>query len=123
MQNESHSLVLTKCSSLYVSYFSDDFKKHLKKLTKRDSNLKQRILKKVEEMQNDPFRNSKEYIADLKGKRKMRVGDYRLIYAVCKDCRAKEYEKINNCHKCESKKEDSIVYFDVIHRPHGYDEL
>ena len=108
---------------MYVPYFSDDFEKHLKKLTKRDNNLKKRILGKVEEMKNDPYRNSKEYIADLKGKRKMRVGAYRLVYAVCEDCRAKGYEVLNQCFECESKKDNSIVYFDVIHRPHGYDEL
>lgn len=95
----------------------------MKKLTKRDNDLKKRILKKVEEMKALPYRKSKEYTADLKGKRKMRVGDYRLVYAVCEDCRAKEYERLNQCFGCEAMKDNSIVYFDVIHRPHGYDEL
>jgi len=107
---------------LYVAYFSDDFKKHLNKLTKRDTLLKKRILEKIEEMKNNPLRNSTELSGDFKGKHRIRVGDYRLIYAPCDDCRKKNYEKFNNCFGCDSRQSNSIVYFDVLHRSsHGYD--
>ena len=80
-------------------------------------------MNKVEEMRNDPIRNSIELNYDLKGKRRVRIGDYRLIYAVCLDCRQKGYTKFNQCYDCKSHNDNSIVYFDVIHRPHGYDDL
>jgi mRNA-degrading endonuclease RelE of RelBE toxin-antitoxin system len=108
---------------LYVPYFTDDFDKHFKKLTKKDNSLRHRILAKIDEMKKELPRNPIEYIGDLKGKWKMRVGDYRLLYAYCKDCRAKGYERLNECLECKSKDDTSIVYFDVIHRSDGYDDL
>ncbi len=108
---------------MYDAYFSDDFEKHFRKLTKRDGNLRNRLLSKIEEMKTEPPIRSIEYIGDLKGKWKMRVGDYRLLYAYCEDCKAKHYEKFNQCLDCETKDNDSIVYFDVIHREDGYDNL
>lgn len=108
---------------MYVPFFSDDFKKHLEKLTKRDIVLKKRVADQIEEMKNDPFRNSIELDYELKGKRRIRVGDYRLIYAVCIDCRKKGYTKFNQCYECESKNDNAIVFFDIIHRSKGYDYL
>jgi mRNA-degrading endonuclease RelE of RelBE toxin-antitoxin system len=108
---------------LYVPFFSDDFNKNFRKLTKKDNNLKNRIMQQVEEMKIDPFRNSIELEYDLKGKRRIRVGDYRLIYAVCDDCRKKGYDRLNQCYECGSKGNDAMVFFDIIHRSQGYDRL
>jgi len=108
---------------LYVPFFSDDFKKHLDKLTRKDNVLKKRIMNEVEEMKNDPYRNSIELDYDLKGKRRVKVGDYRLIYAVCEDCRKKGFTRFNQCYECKSHGDDSLIYFDLIHRSQGYDNL
>jgi mRNA-degrading endonuclease RelE of RelBE toxin-antitoxin system len=108
---------------LYVPFFSDDFKKHLEKLTRRDNVLNKRIINQIEDMKNDPYRNSIELSYELKGKRRVKVGDYRLIYAVCSDCRKKGYVKFNQCYDCKSKDDNTIIFFDVFHRSKGYDFL
>jgi len=47
---------------------------------------------RIEDMKIDPFRNSVELTYDLKGKRRVKVGDHRLVYAVCEECGKKGYE-------------------------------
>jgi mRNA-degrading endonuclease RelE of RelBE toxin-antitoxin system len=107
---------------LYEANLSDDFKENFRKLTKKDGTLRDRLLAKIEEMKAEKPRNPIEYIADLKGKWKARVGDYRMPYAYCQDCRQKGYERLNQCFECKSKTDSSIVFFDVFHRSKGYDE-
>jgi len=80
-------------------------------------------MNKIEDMKQDPYRNSIELIYELKGKRRVRIGDYRLIYAVCEECRKRGYIQFNQCYNCESKEDNSIIFFDIIHRPKGYDIL
>jgi len=108
---------------LYDAYFTDDFDKHFKKLTKKDGQLKNRLKTRIEEMKLEKPINPLEYTADLKGMWKMIVGDYRMLYAYCEDCRAKGYERFNQCFQCKEKDDSAIVYFDVIHRSEGYDNL
>jgi mRNA-degrading endonuclease RelE of RelBE toxin-antitoxin system len=108
---------------LYVPHFTEYFDKHFRKLTKKDNNLRQKILAEIDEMKKEPPRHPIEYLYDLKGKWKMKLGDYRLLYAYCKDCRTKSYERLNRCVGCDSKDDNAIVYFDVIHRSDGYDDL
>ena len=68
-------------------------------------------------------RNSEELTAAFKGKRRMYIGKagYRLIYSVCKECRGKGYGKNNSCLDCNSKDDDAVVFFDIIHRSNAYD--
>lgn len=107
---------------MYVAYFSDDFRKHLDKLTKRNSALKERILLKIQEMMNNPYRNSEELTGKFEGKRRIYVGKagYRLIYSICEDCRKKHYETFNSCLDCQKRDNNSVVFFDVLHRSKGY---
>jgi mRNA-degrading endonuclease RelE of RelBE toxin-antitoxin system len=107
---------------LYNAFFSDDFADHFRKLTKKDGVLKERLQSKIEEMKIEKPRNPIEYIADLKGKWKMRVGDYRMLYAYCEDCKQKRYERFNQCFDCDTKNDSPIVFFDVLHRSKAYDE-
>lgn len=74
-------------------------------------------------MRAEQPRNPIEYVADLKGKWKMRVGNYRMVYAYCEDCIAKGYDRLNQCYDCDSKNDNSIVFFDVFHRSKGYDDV
>ena len=107
---------------MYAAYFSDDFRKHLDKLTKKNITLKDRILSKIEEMMNNPFRNSEELIGKFKGKRRVYVGKagYRLIYSICEECREKHYETFNSCLDCQKRNNNSVVFFDVLHRSKVY---
>lgn len=115
-------LSMDKVFWLYDAHFSDDFDEHFRKLTKKDDSLKQRLKNKIEEMKVEKPKNPVEYIADLKGKWKERVGNYRMPYAYCEDCRQKGYERLNQCLDCHVKNKNSIVFFDVFHRSKGYEE-
>lgn len=112
---------MTKCSSLYVPYFSDDFEKNLKKLTRRSTVLRKRIQQKIDEMCDGIFGDTIDLAGNRgKGKSRVRMGNYRLIYAVCSECRENGYQMFNGCYDCEIKDDDSIIYFDVIHRSSEY---
>jgi len=106
---------------LYESYFTDDFRKNFKKLTKKDGKLKEHLKSRIEELKAEKPQNLVQYIADLKGKWKMRVGNYRVPFAYCEDCRDNNYEHLNQCMDCDSKNNNAIVFFDVFHRSKGYD--
>ncbi len=60
------------------------FSKYFRKLVRRDAHLNERAKSKIENMMEDPFRNSQELTAAFKGKRRMYLGKagYRLIYCV-----------------------------------------
>jgi len=106
---------------LFKAFFVDDFKKHLDKLTKKDAQLKARLHQRIEEMEMEQPHSQIGYVADLKGKWKMRVGDYRLIYAYCTDCQKQNFQRFNNCLECGSKGDDALIFFDVIHRSNDYE--
>ncbi len=61
------------------------------------------------------------YLGDLKGKWKMRVNDYRLIYAYCQDCKKYKHQSLNSCYGCGTKGDDALIFFDVIHRSNDYE--
>jgi len=107
---------------MHKAYFTQDFRKHLEKLTRRDSVLKERIASKIDDMMNDPIRNSEELVGAFKGKRRAYVGKagHRLIFGVCKECREKNYQDFNSCFECASKDISAVIFFDVIHRSEGY---
>lgn len=108
----------------YSAYLAPDFRENLEKLTRRNSQLKRMIEEKIQEMLNDPFRDSIPLVGRGKGKRRTRVGgNYRLIHAICRECREKGHDSINQCEDCEQKPDNSIVYFDVEHRKHAYDDF
>jgi len=106
---------------LYKAFFSQDFKKHFEKLVKRDSALRERVLVRINDMMEDPFRNSLELTAAFKGKRRVYVGKagYRLIYSVCKECGGKKSK--NHCSDCDSKGDDAVVFFDILPRSIAYE--
>ena len=91
-------------------------------MTKKDGVLKGRLKARIDEMKADKPINDIEYIGDLKGKWKARVGDYRMPYAYCEDCKLEHYERFNECFGCGSKSNNTIVFFDAFHRSKGYDE-
>lgn len=106
---------------MFTAFFTDAFKKHLEKLTKKDALLKSRLLEQVNELTTEHPFSQIGYVGDLQGKWKMRVNDYRLIYAYCMDCKKYNYHNLNNCYQCNLKDDNSIIFFDVIHRSNDYE--
>jgi mRNA-degrading endonuclease RelE of RelBE toxin-antitoxin system len=105
---------------LFTVFFSDDFKKHFEKLTKKDVSLKNRLRECIDEMAVKKPYSQIGYSGDLNGKWKMRVGDYRLIYVYCEDCRRCCHQVFNDCYRCCDRSGDVLIFFDVIHRSNDY---
>jgi len=79
-------------------YTTKRFQKDYKKLP---SNIKTRINSVVEELKSNPFKGS---LIKALGVRKLRVGDYRVLYLI-------------------DKENDRIVLLTVFHRRKGYKRL
>ena len=73
-------IILTKCSN-YEIIISPEAFKYLKKIYKKDKTNYKRIKEGINEIKEDPYRSNvmKHY---LKGTRKIRKGDYRIIFDI-----------------------------------------
>ena len=107
---------------MFTPYFTDVFGKNFHKLAKKDGVLKKRVETEIEEMKTDPYRNSRELVGEFLGKRRVKIGSHRFIYAICEECRKKKHDLILACYGCKEKADNSIIYFDLVHREGGYDD-
>ena len=58
-----------------------EFERTFKDLTKKDKQLKERIIKSIEKLRDNPY-SGKPLSYDLSGLRSLRVGKYRVIYKI-----------------------------------------
>ena len=99
---------------LYKPQFADDVKTY--------ASLKKQIEKKVESILEDPYHNTepleKKAGHDLRGLRSKRVDkNFRIIFAICEECRKLFPEKEKPCRYCDSTiPAKSVIFFTV--RPH-----
>lgn len=68
----------------YEAYFTDEFKKQLKKLKKKDKLLLDRIKSKIKEILENPY-HYKPLRNDLKGLRRVHVKSFILIFGLEKE--------------------------------------
>ena len=103
----------------YRCFQTDEFRRSFRKL---DSNVQKRIDKTIREtLFYQPY-ESKELVApELKGKRSLRVGNYRVIFAICEECRKLNYVRLNGCNDCRKHGTDDIIMFACTHRKHAYE--
>lgn len=49
----------------------------------------------------------------LKEKRKTRVGDYRIIFMICGECRSQQLERFmkTKCQFCDQVHDETVVFF------------
>jgi mRNA interferase RelE/StbE len=66
---------------MYILVFSDEFKRQLAKITKKDKILKERIIKKVLEIKENP-ESYKPLKYGLKGKRRTHIGSFVLFFEI-----------------------------------------
>ena len=73
-------IILTKCLN-YEIIISPEAFKHLKKIYRKDKTNYKRIKEGINEIKEDPYRSNvmKHY---LKGTRKIRKGNYRIIFII-----------------------------------------
>jgi mRNA-degrading endonuclease RelE of RelBE toxin-antitoxin system len=110
---------MKKFSQTYNKDFTEKFDKQLKKLG--DKVRIRRINAKVDEILEFPYRNIDFGVGRWRGKRKERVGDDRIFFAICAQCRKERHQINNNCHNCESIPDNTIRFFEIIDS-HKYNE-
>lgn len=102
---------MTKFSPDYVAVYSPDFPNALRKY----SAIRRLIQKKIEQIVHDPLGPQTERLGhDLVGLRSASVKkSFRLIFAVCEECRRLGYQAVNNCFDCADQPERTVYFFTV----------
>lgn len=98
--------------SEYQAVYEDRFARNLA----RYSNLRQRIRRRVEQIQANPYDRTERLGRvsgglDLRGCRSARVGrNFRIIFVICEECR-----RIADCQYCfcEGREEETVVFLTV----------
>ena len=60
---------------------TNEFRRRFKDLTKKDKPLRERVIKSIEKLKENPYAG-KPLSYDLAGLRSLRVGKYRIIYKI-----------------------------------------
>jgi ribosomal protein S17 len=102
----------------------DDFEKRIEWLKKKvDKSIAERIEKTIaQKIMEDPERATKRLQAQsLKPQRTLRIGDWRLFFIYCKECRKENYTQRWNCPNCSDVPDEALVLVDLERRPNAYD--
>lgn len=104
---------------LYTLNKTDTFVKSFRKL---DGNVQEMLDKTVRDaLSMEPFKTKRLVSPELKGKRSLRKGDFRIIFSICQECRKLGETRINNCTDCQMHEENNIIIFDCRRRKHAYE--
>jgi hypothetical protein len=89
---------------------------------KVDRTIAERIEKTVaQKIADDPERATKRLQAQaLKPQRTLRIGDWRLFFIYCKECRNEGYAQRWNCPNCGDVPNEALVLFDIEKRSDAY---
>lgn len=96
------------------------FSKNFRKLQRKRIPGLDRLKRAIEELRVDPHKNDTWLFHELAGKHKRRVGDYRIVLAICGECRKLGHTRVNRCTFCEEVGDNTLVLFDVGHRSSIY---
>ncbi|MGA2681878.1 MAG: hypothetical protein ABSF44_08775 [Candidatus Bathyarchaeia archaeon] len=96
-----------------------EFDKTLRKLHKPVQKLIDKIIQEV--LFLEPYESERLVSPKFKGKRSLRKGDYRVIFAICEECRKLHEDRINNCYDCNQYGSNNVMIFLCGHRKHIYD--
>jgi mRNA-degrading endonuclease RelE of RelBE toxin-antitoxin system len=96
-----------------------EFSKAFRKL---DKNTQKIIDKTIQfELTLQPYESKRLVASEFRGKRSFRKGDYRIIFAVCEECRLMGLVHLNACENCNKHATNDIILFVCGHRKHIYD--
>ena len=101
----------------------DDFDRKIEWLrNKVDKNIATRIEKAIpKKIGDDPKRATKRLQAEsLKPQRTLRIGDWRLFFIYCKECREEEHSMRWNCPNCGEIPNEAIVLVNLEKRENAY---
>lgn len=79
----------------YEPQYTKRFEKSLKKNV--PSNLRPRIEDGIKKLLEDPYHNTEFCKGLWRGKRKLRVGEYRVVFVICEECQKLNHKVHNRC--------------------------
>ncbi len=94
----------------YDIYSTSKFDRALKRL---DNPIATRIQEGLTDISTEPYTKSEQLQGPLKGKRKHRVGNLRIVFAICEECRELGHDSINNCVDCDNMPDNALKVFDA----------
>ena len=119
---QAHSRTLLKTidpPSRFECHTTVEFEKAFRKLDNPAQKKIDRIIQEV--LFIEPYKSKKLCSPQFKGKRSLRTGDFRLIIAICAECRQLHEDRINNCYDCNRYGTNNVMIFLCGHRKHIYD--
>ena len=105
---------MTKSSPTYKDKYTPLFEKQLKKLKKKSPVRTRRIEGAIQEILNGPYQRIDFGKGLWQGKRKRRVGDDRITFVVCKQCRDLGHQMFNQCSDCDDTPDETVIFVSII---------
>lgn len=117
-----NSALLETSESLVFRFQCHKTAQFAKAFRKLDTNAQKSIDKAIQEVLFlRPYESKRLVSPEFRGKRSLRKGDLRIIFAVCEECRALGEVHINNCENCNEHRTSDVIIFVCGHRKHIYD--
>lgn len=102
----------------YALLQTNDFARQLADLPRRESD---RISKKLVDLESTPLRNTTLLYPPFRGRRRFRVGDYRVIFTICEECRKDGFQEDVGCGGCPGTPDRTVTLRAVRIRGNAYD--
>jgi mRNA-degrading endonuclease RelE of RelBE toxin-antitoxin system len=102
----------------YELFSTMTFDGQLDGLQERD---RERIRRKVLDLARYPYRNTLLLRPPHEGKRRFRVGDYRVLFTICGECRQSGFQLAVKCEGCPGRADKTVTLREVAHRSRVYD--
>ena len=111
---EQNCFPLKRYLKIYKAYFTPEFLKQAQKYR----HFKKVLANKIQLLSQNPYTHCKSelLVGDLKGLRSARITkSFRVIYAVCEECRAKKSQALVGCSRsiCKELSMHTIVFLTV----------
>ena len=84
----------------YLKIYKPSFTPEFLKQAQKYRHLKKLLAKKIKLLAQEPYKNCKSemLVGELKGLRSARITkSFRVIFAVCEECRARKFQKLVGC--------------------------
>ena len=103
------------CLPTYDPLFTASFERTIRSKKKRLRRLVEAAKTGVSSILRNPYAHDGWLKGDLRGKHKKYVGagHYRIVYAICEECRRLGHRDLNRCEFCEQTTDKTVVFFFV----------
>ena len=105
---------MSNSSPTYEPLFTTKFERIIRSKKRRDVALVEAAKKGVKRIVDSPYSHNGWLKGNLRGKHKKYVGrDYRIVYAICEECRRLGHAQVNRCEFCDEATDKTVVFFFV----------